>query len=318
MPPASSDPGFAAVAARQRPESGELVLDHVAHFVDDLEAARATLEALGFVVTPRSDQTLRDAAGNATPAGSSNRCVMLEAGYLEILSPTADTPNARRLREAMARYRGVHILALGTPDAPFEFAQLARHGFAPLETVNLERDIGTADGGVLRARFSVQRVPPERMPEGRVQFCEQKTPEALWQPRWLEHANGAHTLAALVVASVEPHAAAARFMQFLGGDIVAGDDHTRLVLDRGEVVFGDAVFLAGATGETAVDIDLPWMAACAIRVADIARTQRFFEGAGLRYACIGMALQVPFPDALGCGCWLFCEADDDLPWRRDR
>ena len=51
MPPARSDPGFAAVAARQRPESGELVLDHIAHFVDDLEAAHERLLDGGFDVS---------------------------------------------------------------------------------------------------------------------------------------------------------------------------------------------------------------------------------------------------------------------------
>jgi len=70
----------ADIAQQQRPAPGELVIDHVAHFVEDLDATTAVLEALGFVATPRSDQATRDAEGNETPAGQANRCVMLDAG----------------------------------------------------------------------------------------------------------------------------------------------------------------------------------------------------------------------------------------------
>ena len=81
----------------QTAEPGTLVLDHVAHFVPDLDAAaraleaeglegaRGGVEALGFAVTPYSEQSTQDG-----PAGTANRCVMLGEGYLEFLSPIAD------------------------------------------------------------------------------------------------------------------------------------------------------------------------------------------------------------------------------------
>src|SRR5678815_5348975 len=87
----------------QRPAPGELCLDHVAHFVPDLDAAASDLEKLGFVVTPESAHRTQHG-----PAGTSNRCLMLEQGYVEILAPTADTPNAQRVRERMKRFVGVH------------------------------------------------------------------------------------------------------------------------------------------------------------------------------------------------------------------
>src|SRR3990170_1769152 len=99
-------------ADRQRPHPGRLYLDHVSHFVRDLERAGAILEALGFAVTPLSAQVMQRG-----PAGTSNRCVMLERGYLEFLTPTMDTPNAARMRKSMKRYRGVHLIAFGTPAA---------------------------------------------------------------------------------------------------------------------------------------------------------------------------------------------------------
>ena len=54
---------------------------------------------------------------------------MFEQGYIEILAPTLDTPNAQRVREHMARYGGVHLVCFGTPGAEAERARLAAHGF---------------------------------------------------------------------------------------------------------------------------------------------------------------------------------------------
>ena len=100
------------VADRQRPPPGALYLDHVSHFVPDLDAAGAWLARLGFAVTPVSAQVTQGG-----PAGTANRCVMLNEGYLEFLTPTMSTPNAERMRKSMRRYRGVHLVCFGTPAA---------------------------------------------------------------------------------------------------------------------------------------------------------------------------------------------------------
>lgn len=207
----------ASIAALQRPLAGRLVLDHLAHFVPDLGAAARALEALGFLLTPRSEQSTRNAEGAVVPAGSANRCVMLESGYLEFLTPIADTPNARLLRAAIARHTGVHLIAIGTPAAAEEHARLFAHGLAPLPLVRLERTVDLG-GAPARARFALARLAPEAMPEGRIQFVEQITPECLWQPRYLGHRNGVTGLrAAFVVARdvVEVTARLARFSALL-------------------------------------------------------------------------------------------------------
>ena len=133
-------------AGRQVPPPGQLFLDHVSHFVPDLEKAAALLEGLGFAVTPLSAQVTQDG-----PAGTSNRCVMLASGYLEFLAPTLDTPNARRMRKSMRRYRGVHLVCFGTPAAEEEHARLVAHGFEPQPPVRLARKV--EDGKTVR--FSV-------------------------------------------------------------------------------------------------------------------------------------------------------------------
>lgn len=274
---------------------GSLVLDHVAHFVPELEAAGRALEALGFAVTPVSVQATQDG-----PAGTANRCVMLGEGYLEFLAPVADTPHARRTREAMARYPGVHILALGTPAAAEEHARLERHGFAPLPQVDLERDV-ELEGETRRARFGVVRVPPEAMPEGRVQFVEHGTPEYVWQPRWLSHANGVTALAAAFVAAENPTAVAARYARFTGLLPKRAGRFVKLETSRGSLWIArtkDLIDLLGAAPGA------PALAGYALACDDPAALAARCRAAGARIRRAGELYAAVLPPALG-GAWLF-------------
>ena len=121
-------------AASQVPAPGELVLDHVAHFVPHVDARAAALEKLGFTLTPFSAQSHRlEPGGPLVPAGTGNRCMMLQHGYLEFLTPTGDTPIANQLRTAIKRYAGAHLVAFGTAAPEADHARLAKSGFAPLD-----------------------------------------------------------------------------------------------------------------------------------------------------------------------------------------
>ena len=250
-------------ASLQRAPAGRLVLDHLAHFVPDLDAAARALETLGFVLSPYSEQSTRNADGVVVPAGSANRCVMLESGYLEFLTPIADTPNARLLRTAIARHTGVHLIAIGTPSATEEHARLVAHGLAPLPLVRLERTVDL-DGKPALARFALARLAPEAMPEGRIQFVEQVTPECLWQPRYLGHGNGVTALrAAFVVAEdvVRVSARLARFAALLprragpfavldtarGCMLIAGREHWQALLGAAPAAPGMAGYALECT-----------------------------------------------------------------------
>ena len=282
---------------------GALVLDHVAHFVTDLGEAGRMLEALGFAVTPVSVQSTQDG-----PAGTANRCVMLEQGYLEFLSPVADTPHARRTREAMARYAGVHILALGTPAAAEEHARLARHGFAPLPLVDLEREV-EVDGETRLARFGVARVPPEAMAEGRVQFVEHRTPDYVWQPRWLGRANGVTALAAVFVCVDDPAAAAARYARFTSLLPSPEGAFIRLSTSRGDIVIGRRHDLAELLGAAP---PAPALAGYALACTDPEALATRCRAAGATVKRVGELHSAALPPALG-GTWLFGTADKMNP-----
>ncbi len=268
----------------QRPAPGALVVDHVAHWVPDAGAARAALAALGFTVTPFSAQSTGDPP---VPAGTGNHCVMLAQGYLEFLAPTADTQNAATLRAGIARYVGVHLIAFGTTTPEADHARLAAEGFAPLAPVALSRMIDT-QAGPQRARFTVVRTAAGTMPEGRVQFVEQHTPEHLWQPQWLDHANGAVALRRVELCVADPAEAAARFARYTGLAVTASEGAPALATARGMLVFRDAAATRVRLGVEPPA--LPWIAGYALACRDLSRAPGGREIEGGRVVALSDAL----------------------------
>jgi hypothetical protein len=276
-----------SAADRQRPPPGALYLDHVSHFVPDLDAAGALLERLGFAVTPVSAQVTQEG-----PAGTSNRCVMLAEGYLEFLTPTMDTPNAARMRKSMRRYRGVHLVCFGTPAAEEEHARLARHGFAPQPLVRLERRV---EGG-RKVRFSVVRAAPGRMPEGRVQYVEHLVPRAIWRARHLRHRNSVVALAAAYVVAADPVRAAARWARFMGAIPRREGSLVSLETERGKVLLGTRAQLQRLLGAAP---RAPGIAGYALACRNPRAFAARCRAAGLE---VNRHLGVVLPPALG-GAW---------------
>jgi len=282
-----------SIAAQQIPPPGGIFLDHVAHFVPDLDAARRTLEALGFAVTPPSAQRTQDG-----PAGTSNVCVMLEQGYLEFLAPTMDTPNAQKLRAAMSRYGGVHLCCFGTPDAEGEQRRLAEHGYSPPPLVRLERE--TAEQRIVK--FNVVRSAPETMPEGRIQFVQHLAPEAIWRPHYLGHTNAVVKLACAFVVAEDAAMAAARWARFAALLPAPAGGYVHLAASRGHVLFGTrgqwtellgAAPAAPALAGYALECRTPAILAARCRRLDLPLRE-------LRRNLYAATL----PPALG-GCWIF-------------
>ncbi len=275
---------------RQRPPPGELFLDHVSHFVPDLGAAARVLHELGFVVTAESKQRTPEG-----PVGASNRCVMLKEGYIELLTPTHDTPAAQRMRASMARFVGVHLACFGAPQAEAEQARLAAHGFAPQPMVDLERRLQKK-----RVRFKVVRPAADRMPEGRIQFVEQLTPEAIWTANNLRHRNGITGLRALYVVADDLAATAARWSRFTAMLPCREGDLVRLDSARGRVYIGETQALRSFLGDVPIP---PALAGYALACRDPKEfaTRCKTAGLGVKKTAAGHAISLP--PALG-GVWL--------------
>ena len=266
----------------QLPEPGQVFLDHIAHFVPDIEAAATAMEACGFRLTPFTAQVNR-AADGIVPAGTGNRCAMLGQGYVEILGKTADTPLARQLEDRLVRHVGLHLAAFSTADAAAERGRLAGAGFAVQPLVDMRRPV---DGE--EARFTIARIAEGAMPEGRMQFLAHHTPHLVWREGYLEQPNGAQALLALWIAAPDPAAAAARFARFAGRP--ARREHGRLTvrLDRGALFFATPDFLHIEFG-IMPGPPLPYLAAYEVETDSLPSIGRPADG--------GMA--VTLPPALG-------------------
>ena len=254
------------IAERQKPPPGDLFLDHVAHFVPDVDAAAAVFEKLGFAVTPLSVHLTPEG-----PAGTSNRCVMLEEGYIELLAPTPG---------------GLRLACFGTPDATAEQVRLAAHGFEPPPVLDLSRKINKRD----LARFKVVRTS-DRMPEGRIQYVQHLTPGRVWQKPFINKFR----LTSLMVVADDPVAAAARWARFSG------------LLPRRTK---EGIRLQTARGAVLIDSGFPWKTPPAPALAGYGlacRNPKAFAArctkAGMQVQRIGSRYAAVLPPVLG-GAWL--------------
>ena len=239
-------------------------------FVPDMDVAGRQFEALGFVLTPFVAQNNADPEGGApVPAGTGNRCAMLRRGYLEILTASegVGTPLAQQLNEAVARYTGLHLIAFTIDDADSAHAKLEESGFAPQPPVHLRRPLAMPDGGQAEVAFTVLRVPPGAMAEGRVQMLRQETPDLVWQDYLVARDNGIAALGGVLLCVDDPVEASDRFARFTGRAARGSDEYRVIDLDRGRLGFATEdrcrALLPGLEIPTT-----PFMAAVALQADD--------------------------------------------------
>ena len=200
-------------------------LDHAGIVGRDLTALAAAFQALGFTLTPLA----RHAGGR-----TGNRCVMLrDGGYLELMS-TVDGGTSATLDRFLARHAGLHILALEIEDVAAVQGRLRlAFGSAP-DVSHTDRAVDAADPDGPRARFAL--LTPPDPPEGRVHLIRHETREALWQDRFLGHANNAVALTEIVLEAPEPARTAAWFSRLAGRTVTPDQEGGyALQLPRGRV-----------------------------------------------------------------------------------
>lgn len=287
---------------RQLPEGEEQFLDHIAHFVEDLDSARTILERAGFELTPFTRQQNRTPDG-MVPTGMANQCVMLRQGYVELLTSVSPSPLSTQFTAAVNRYTGIHLVAFSTDQPDVAFSRLERSGFQPSEQVSLTRPVEDASGAVHEARFTVMRVAPDTMPEGRIQILQHHTPQVVWQDRWMGHTNGLETLEGVLICVHDPDEAAERFGRFTGVKAERRHKCSMLQLDRGACVFMAPDDLATATpfaGTETPDSAMPQIVASCLGSSDIHLTDRCFAKAGIeRRAKDVNEASYAFPSCIG-------------------
>lgn len=298
---------------RRLPSGGEVFLDHVGHFVRDGQAARDALALCGFAPTPMSIQANADATGTAQPTGTGNVTAMLSRGYIEVLFKTSDAPLGRELDTALAHHAGVHLAAFAVADAAAAHRRLATNSFRVRDLVHMQRPVETATGSA-QAAFTIARVEPGVMPEGRIQMLTHHTERAVWQPRWLTHPNGVLGLIDVVIAVADVAEAAQRFARFTGRVATSTPGGAVIGLDRGGVYLVTHDRASEKLPEVAFSAP-PFIVGYALRVESLAVAEAAVDDAGLEWHAFEGGIAAAFPAELGEGAWFFVETAAALPWR---
>ena len=252
-------------------------LDHVGLVARDLAALHAAYERLGFRLTPLSQQS-----GGDPPRvlGSANRCAFLAGGgYIELLGIVDPALPLNRLDEFLARYEGMHILALGTDDAAREAERLG------VATVGLSRKIEGETVAFRLARLA-------GFPEGRVQLVQHLSRATLWAPRWTDHPNGALALEEAILHVADPEEAAGRFAKILDGAPERRDGALAFRLARG-------TFSIVEQGAAPL---VPFFGAFTVTVRDEATLQRVLDANGVPYGRDAACITIPRQLAGGAAC----------------
>jgi hypothetical protein len=304
-----------AANRRRLPVAEEIFLDHVGHFVRDAQAARRALQRAGFAPTPVSIQADKDpSTGRLVPTGLGNSTAMFARGYLEVLFKNSDTPLATEFDTALARRAGLHLAAFSVADAAAARERLAAAGLAVRDLVRMQRPVET-ESGAGTAAFTIARVKPMTMPEGRIQILTHHTEDTVWQPRWLSHPNSVCDLIDVVIAVGDLEEAAARFARFTGRSAIFTPGGALIRLDRGGIYLISHDRAAEKLPEVPVT-SLPFMLGYALAVESLAAAEAAVDGADLVWRAFEEGIVATFPAELGDGAWFFVERPEGLPWRR--
>ncbi len=242
--------------------STAVALDHVGVAARDLGPLAAAYERLGFALSPVAQQSgRRSPDAPVEPFGSGNRCAFLRHGYIELIAilDPARFPNG--LDRFLARYAGLHIIALAMQDEAANLARLRAGGLDLPGVAYLERPV---EPGGPTARFA--RLPLPDAPEGRLQLIRHLTPELIWDRRWMDHANGAEALTEVILAADPAAETAARLARLAG---------LPLVPDPAGGYRLDLPGLAGAAGPEAPEIPT------ALRILDPEALPRVLPGVAI-------------------------------------
>jgi len=294
---------------------------HVGHVVHHMDAAVGLYRRMGFAVSPPEFPVLP--AGDGAPVrvlGAGNAHVTFRRNFVELVTvldgaePGADAvlvplevpptlvrrvvetvaATTARLSAALARFEGLHILVLQTPDADATAARLAAVG-VPNAGVTRMRRPGAGDA-VVPIGFVEIDGSQGRTPEGRLAVAE-ALPDT-----GPDHPNGALSLEGpvLCVPDAELAGFERRYATMLGRAARADGPVRLFDLDEGRVTLvPDSALDTVLPGERAPA--LPAFVAFVVRVRDLAATRTLLERNALPVrATPSGAVFVPAAAALGC------------------
>jgi hypothetical protein len=262
-------------------------LDHVVvNARDELDAAAAAYERLGFTLTPRGYHTL----------GSANHLAIFGTHYLELIGVLS--PDSQR-RDVLGFPIGLNGLVFGTEDSTALHAALIRAGVDATPPNEFSRPV-ELPGGARDAVFRTVHVTPATIWPGRIYFCHHFTRDLVWRDEWRHHANGAVGVLRTLVASDDPTRLGSLFGRMFGaGAVRSVEGGVSLVVGLSRVDVLTHATVAGQLGKAGKSDERPeYMAALTLRTRSLAQAATALEHIPVRHD--PARLTVPAEAAFGC------------------
>jgi hypothetical protein len=192
---------------------------------DSLSELSETFMSQGFQLTPLAHHNL----------GSSNRLIMLDSSYIELLGWEKGKPIQRA--EIANQAIGLNALVFRTDDADACYALLKETGFAVNPVQDLSRE-GEFMGETVLVQFKTVRFSEQPIPGLRIYFCEHLNPEYVWQKAWLAHSNKIGHLPEITLTSPDINQTAAVLQKLLNlskQSVIASANTIRICLPNIEL-----------------------------------------------------------------------------------
>ena len=276
-------------------------IDHIVHAVRDLDAAVALYRGLGFTVGAR----------NRHPRawGTQNHIIQLPDTFIELLAVADESGVAQHApkhfsfgafnRDFLKRTQGLSMLVLkgqGAPDAE----DFRAKGIGDFDLYNFEREGRGPDGTPVKVAFSLAFARDAAAPDSGHFTCQHHYPENFWNSTFQKHANGATSVAGVVLVANEPERHRAFMQAFTGGEAARNDSGFTIATPRGSIEMTTPAAFTRRFGVAAPDVSRgARLAAICFTVADAELLQNAAELAGIAGLYAGNAAIIGADDALG-------------------
>lgn len=209
-------------------------IDHAVVMVQDLDKAAENYRQLGFTISPRGTHSAHMGTGNYT--------IIFDPDYMELLGVLAATEHNAPARAFLdQRGEGIERIAFTAVDSTAGAEEIRARGLEPIGPTDFERPVTLPDGTISAAKFRTFMWPTAEAPGGvRIFACQHKTPETVWIPELMKHANAAKRIKQTLIATPEPAKEAADLGQLIDREPKAEADGAVTVPsggDRAEFVY---------------------------------------------------------------------------------
>jgi catechol 2,3-dioxygenase-like lactoylglutathione lyase family enzyme len=179
-------------------------IDHLVLATNDLDAAGAFYEHLGFKVGRR----------NRHPWGTENRIVQFPGSFLELITVGEDAaipPHGEGVfsfgafvRDYLDTFEGLAMLVLESKDALADNTDFEKSGIGGFKPFFFERKGVRPDGTPVEVSFSLAFAKNALSPCAGVFVCQQYRPENFWNIAAQQHPNGAAGISEVMMIAENP------------------------------------------------------------------------------------------------------------------